>query len=344
MDANQIERLLHRLGVGKIRRGASWVSSACPLAFARHSSGTDTHPSFSISIDAGGESRCNCLACGYHGPLLALLWKLNRTDLFDEVVKGNWPRPRDDKDERVSRSDLGGRLEKSVYWSTEVVSQPMPVPKNEILSEDSLREFQPIPAEVWTYLREKRGLSEASIRLWGLGYHRKQGRISIPVRDEDGNLVAISGRAFRGQEPKYLHSRFKRDLVLYGEHLVERGHTGYLCEGFFQALAISDAGYPNAVARMGTHLSRWQRDKILKYFTTVVVVEDGDKAGRESAELIRLQLASHVETVIAHFPDKEDADSVSRDHLHSILLGVFSTPNDLTIASLPDTKQTLTEG
>lgn len=320
MNTTDIETFLHAAGCERISTNGVWVRSSCPLARWTHSSGSDRSPSFAIRVNAGGESRCRCLGCGFAGPLTTLAFRMNRSDLARLAVKGNMPNPADLSDE-PDENDLRARVERvqGAYWGAPLTRPEEP--KNEILDDAMLNEFQPMPPDVLEHL-QGRGITALSIAQWEIGYHRAKRRISIPIRDENGKLVGLSGRLYKGREdiPKYLHSRFKRDLVLYGEHMVEKGGVGYLTEGFFQTIAITQAGFPGAVGRMGTHLSKWQIEKLKRFFTALVVVPDGDKPGRDSARLVQQMLQHSMPVVIAAMPDKCDADSIPHTQLMEILI------------------------
>lgn len=311
MDAGQIAAFLHAAQCSKVRAGPEWVKSTCPVAHLRHAGGRDEHPSFAVRIEPDGESRCRCLACGYSGPLYPLAWKLGRPDLFDLAQVNNVGEWGDEVP-----VGLRGKVEQMVgnYWAE--TRQPrdladlLPtVPKNEPLDESVLEEFQPIPKWVGQYLHD-RGMHEGTIKAWELGYHPKKGRLSIPIRDVDGNLVALSGRALKDQQPKYLHSKFKRDLVLYGKYMSEDSDTAYLCEGFFQAIAIWQLGKRGSLARMGTHLSKNQEKIIIDGFKELVIVPDGDKAGYESAALLAQRLCDRIPVRVAPMPEGFDADTL----------------------------------
>lgn len=322
MDAGQIEVFLRRAGCEKIKRTTEWVKSTCPVARWAHSGGRDARPSFAVRIVPGGESRCKCLGCGYSGPLYPLAWKLGFPELLDLGTRNNAPDLSGwDEEEAVFKAVSSSRVE---YWSSvsSMSRKVTPLEKrseNPTLGESELEAFSCTPSFIRRIV-ESRGVTEESMKLWELGLFARGNRMAIPIRREDGKLVGISGRAMGGQEPKYLHSKgFQRDLVLYGEHMVVPGKTGYLCEGFFQAIAITQVGIPNAVARMGTHLSKWQVEKIRRWFPKLVIVADGDEAGRKSAELIRASLGMSMPVEIVDVPDGMDADSLGSERLKSLL-------------------------
>jgi len=177
--------------------------------------------------------------------------------------------------------------------------------KYDTLPESTLTRLQDLPQEALDYLTgPRRHLNELAVRLWGLRWDAGKRRVIIPIRDWKGKLVATTGRCLdqrieplrprdRGlppiwgpeQQPKFLHSKgFKRDFFLFGEHLVKKGEMGILVEGHFDAIYLRTVGYSNAVAVMGSHLSRIQVEKALKMFSEVVIFPDGDEAGGLAAE------------------------------------------------------------
>jgi DNA primase len=146
----------------------------------------------------------------------------------------------------------------------------------------------------------------------------------IPIRDETQTCVAISGRSMSHDvRPKYLHSRFKRNRVLYGEDKVVRGRVGFLCEGFFHVMWLHQLGYANAVARMGTALSTEQAQKLVTYFTELVIIPDGDAPGRASAEQISLLLKNRINVRVVSMPDDRDIDGLSEASVHGLLGSTF---------------------
>lgn len=326
MDVPQIEAFLRAAGCDKIRVRSEWVVSTCPLAFQRHAGGRDEHPSFGILIAPGGESRCRCFACEYHGPLYPIAYRLNSPRLFALASTGNLPDMSSLPDAPVKRaSGLTGRIDGvPPYWMTalpptRVGAKRIEVLENEVLPESLLEAFYPLPDYVRDHLVNVRNIHPDAIEKWGIGYHVTSKRIAIPIRNVLGQLVAISGRAFGDQQPKYLHSRFKRDAVLYGEHLPVESETAYLCEGFFQAIALWQNGYTNPFARMGTHLSRAQQDRLCSSFREVVIVPDGDKAGLTSAVGVAEALRSRVLVRIADMDPGKDADTVTPQRLRELV-------------------------
>ncbi|MDQ2986669.1 MAG: DNA primase [Armatimonadota bacterium] len=116
-------------------------------------------------------------------------------------------------------------------------------------------------------------------------------RLMFPIRDEQGRLVAFSGRSMDGTEPKYINSResplFHKGSVLFGLHLarplLKDSRRAVLVEGQMDVIACQRAAVP-AVAPLGTALTEAQAQKLKRSCDEVVVFYDGDHAGRAAAE------------------------------------------------------------
>lgn len=353
MNVGEIRMFMELLGVARISVGSRWVRSTCPLNHL-HSGGIDKQPSFAISINPDDKSNCNCQACGYKGDLLALLWRKLadrrrvRAELVDFLVTHNkldLDRFEDEPPE-LKKGDLAGRLRRArkyvprEYTPREYAPHkarksnfvhPDDEPQAEVPESTIKKMIADMPEKVRSYLTREpnkglgikgRNLNLETVVDWELGWHPLQRRICIPIRDEGGKLVAISGRKFDDdmKGPKYMHSRFKRDRVLFGEHRhVKEIRVGYLFEGFYQVMFTSQLGYKNALARMGTHLSRQQTEKLVNWFDHVIIVPDGDKAGRDSAERIAHDLSVLMFTTVTGMPRGKDADTLNPAELIELL-------------------------
>lgn len=328
---------LQRLGCERITTGSRWVRSTCPLEYA-HRGGRDRNPSFAISIDSGDTSSCRCQACGYFGDLMPLAWKLNKPTIMAYLAKHNAVNPdRPERERDIDPSDLQGRVAHArtyvpAYDRRSNFVHPDDEPQAEVPEEVLAQMIADMPEEVLDYLTRApdpvlgikgRNLTRLTIAEWELGWHPIQRRICIPIRDVEGKLVAVSGRVYPEDRdgPKYLHSRFKRDRVLFGEHLRDATVSkGYLFEGFFQVIFTAQCGFKNPLARMGTHLSRQQVEKLVAWFDHLVIVPDGDKPGQESALRIQATLDTLIPQItIADMPRGKDADSLPPDQLRHLL-------------------------
>jgi len=144
-----------------------------------------------------------------------------------------------------------------------------------------------------------RGIDESTAQHFGVGYYGGngflRGRVVVPIHNEQGELVAYSGRAIGPTKPKYrLPAGFRKSHLLFNLHrAIEKGRrTLILVEGFFDTFKIHQAGYPNVAALMGSQLSGRQATLLGTYFDQVVLMLDADLAGKAATAVIGNALRS----------------------------------------------------
>lgn len=175
------------------------------------------------------------------------------------------------------------------------------------------------------YLKE-RGVTAETAEYFGIGFFPRKGlmanRIVIPIHNEDGLLVAYAGRGLDQTEPKYLFpARFRKSLVLFNLlRAAQCGQTVVLVEGFFDCLNVHQAGLPCVVALMVCKLSRCQEQLLEKYFRDVVVLMDGDKAGRRAGAAIAVRLVSKVSTRLVEIPTGSQPDQLGADQIRCLCI------------------------
>lgn len=180
------------------------------------------------------------------------------------------------------------------------------------------------------YQRVREDFSEEEIFQSGL-FHLSEGnlvfdafqdRIMFPLADDQGRVIAFSGRVWKegavndqGQVAKYKNSRataiFNKSYELY--HLdkalpvIKKSHEVYLMEGFMDVIAAYQSGIENAVASMGTALTSDHVRHLGKYTKKVVIAYDGDKAGQAATAKAIDELGTlSVEIIV--FPEQLDPD------------------------------------
>ncbi|MCG3204349.1 MAG: DNA primase [Elusimicrobia bacterium] len=140
------------------------------------------------------------------------------------------------------------------------------------------------------YLKEKRGLTDETIKKYGLGWDNVRRRVSIPVRDERGRLVNI--RLYSSlKTPKMINLKGHGTTPrLYGadELLKHEGKQVLLCEGELDRLLLQQQGF---MAVTSTHGCSSFRGEWIPLFKDkhVVVVYDCDSEGQASVEAIVLK-------------------------------------------------------
>lgn len=116
-------------------------------------------------------------------------------------------------------------------------------------------------------------------------------RIMFPLHDISGHVVGFSGRIYDDSNlNKYLNTKetiiFKKGECLYNYHIA-REYARKLkfvivVEGFMDAIRLSQIGYKNVIALMGTAMTSEQMQLVKKLSTNVYLSLDGDGPGQNA--------------------------------------------------------------
>jgi len=216
----------------------------------------------------------------------------------------------------MESTDIPGAAKKLLEWFPQNGEPKPETPKTEpapVPAENKPLSFELKGISYHPYL-ESRGISKEVAAKFGVGFFpgkgSMEGRIVIPIRNENGALVAYAGRSLSGEEPRYrVPAGFQKSQVLYNRFAVT-GEVVILVEGFFDCIRVSSAGFP-CVALMGSTLSETQ-EKLLT-FKRIILLLDGDEAGQNATAQILPRLAKrhYVRTVeIAGQPDSLSVDEI----------------------------------
>jgi DNA primase len=176
------------------------------------------------------------------------------------------------------------------------------------------------------YVRQ-RGLKEETARHFGVGFFPGRGSMSqkcvVPIHNDRGELIAYAGRSVDGSEPKYkLPAGFKKSDVLFNLHrarLAARSDTPMIVvEGFFDCMKVHQAGFPVVVGLMGSSMSDTQQN-LLATWPRVILLLDGDAAGREGALAIAPRLMARSFVKVINLADGKQPDQLSSDEIKTLL-------------------------
>jgi len=152
----------------------------------------------------------------------------------------------------------------------------------------------------------------------GTYYDRFRGRLMIPIEDTEGRVIAFGGRVMDQGDPKYLNSP-ESPVYIKGRHLYGLNRSkefirkeGYaiLVEGYFDFLALWNAGVHSVVASLGTALTKEQVALLRRYTQKVYITFDSDEAGRKALiRSLELFLAADVDAWAVSLPQGCDPDS-----------------------------------
>ncbi|MCV0397631.1 MAG: DNA primase [Rhizobiaceae bacterium] len=118
-------------------------------------------------------------------------------------------------------------------------------------------------------------------------------RIMFPIEDARGRVIAFGGRAMSADVPaKYMNSPdtelFHKGNVLFNFARARKVAAGkekpvIAVEGYMDAIALSQAGFGNVVAPLGTALTENQLELLWRMSGEPVLCFDGDSAGLRAA-------------------------------------------------------------
>jgi DNA primase len=157
-------------------------------------------------------------------------------------------------------------------------------------------------------------------------FDRFRRRITFPIANESGKIVAFGCRALGDDQPKYLNSPetpiYSKSSVLYhmdrAKEAIRRQDFAILVEGYMDAIAVARAGIANVVASCGTSLAEPQIKLLGRFTKRVIVNYDPDAAGQAATERsISLLLEQDFEVRVLALPaigdKKADPDLFIRE-------------------------------
>jgi DNA primase len=155
----------------------------------------------------------------------------------------------------------------------------------------------------------------------GRYYDRFRDRLMIPIEDVEGRVIAFGGRAMEQAEPKYINSP-ESPLYTKGRHFyglnrardfIRREGYAVLVEGYFDFIALWNAGFQAVAASLGTALTREQAQLLRRYTQKVFIAFDADEAGQKaSVRSFGIFLDADMDVRVITLPDGCDPDDCLR--------------------------------
>jgi len=304
MDVSQEIYDIARMYLRKVQRsGPDNVMASCPF----HGGGEERHPSFALSLTKG---LFFCHSCHAKGSLYTFLRKLDlgRQEiqirygwLLDEASK-NIPATPDPKRPANVWVSLETAIDESLLG----------------LFEHDVNHLLP-------------GFEEETLKYFDVGWDGWHQRLTYPVHDMQGALVALSGRAIHSNErPKYkiyteeykawglpVRKEWDKRSVLWNGYQVypsvfmssPTDSFVMVVEGFKAAMWVWQAGIRNVVALLGSYMS-WEQQWILERLgVPVYLFLDNNRPGKrgqlDAAE--RLQ-RSGCSVRLVEYPERIEDD------------------------------------
>jgi DNA primase len=290
-----------------VRRGRNYTG-LCPF----HNEKT---PSFSVNEDKGF---FHCFGCGEHGNVIDFVMKTEGWS-FPEAVErlatdAGMELPtrdaRDEQREKAQRSlhevmelaasffeqELKGSrgARARAYLEGRQIVGPAVAPFRIGFSPDSRSALKEHLLASGVSIED---MVEAGLLIvpddGGAPYDRFRGRVMFPIIDPRGRVIAFGGRTLDPDgKPKYLNSPetslFKKSMVLFNfgsaRKAVTQGAQLVAVEGYVDVISLVAAGFPGAVAPLGTALTEEHLEMMWRIVPEPILCFDGDSAGLKAAQ------------------------------------------------------------
>ena len=333
-NSSILDVVTHYLGAGSIKKQGKNYVCLCPFH-------DDKHPSMSLDIR---RNIFHCWSCNEKGGVLEFIIKykkLSKMDALKELASiSNIQLPTDIKsnstpsiknkfpDEINALSDLSKFYQ--LMLASNYGSEARDYLKKRNLDEETIKHFEigfapsdnkkSIDALEKKYsipVLENAGILSSSNKM----EDRLFNRITFPLKDTSGVIVAFSGRAIeKNDTAKYINysdtSLFTKGDLLFN-YYDAKNHTKnsqfiYIVEGYMDAIAYYRANIKAVVATMGTALTSTQIKLIKNLGVEVRLSFDTDIPGQTNQIKIMNQLLSNNIKVncVKPFTKYKDADEV----------------------------------
>lgn len=157
--------------------------------------------------------------------------------------------------------------------------------------------LKPIPEKILSYFEpyvndmfNEDGVGYDTQIEFEIGYDELTNRITIPIRDDLGNLVGVKARYFYREVPedeqKFMYiEKCARSQILYGLYktinFIKKAHRVFVVEAEKGVQQLYDKGYFEAVATGGSKISKNQIDKLTRLCVPIIFVFDKDITKKE---------------------------------------------------------------
>ena len=301
-------------------------------------------PSFTVSESKGF---FHCFGCGAHGDVIGFVMRVEGLRFPEAVEKlageAGLAMPRNSPEERERerrRADLYEVVEAACCWFQEQLARREGRPVRDYLagrgvSDDAVATFRlgfaPDRRGALRQALNARGMGDDQLAAAGLIKQPEDGgpprdtffnRLIFPIPDRRGRVIAFGGRALGDSPAKYLNSPetelFHKGRVLYNLDRARRAaHDGapvVVVEGYMDVIALWQAGFPAAVAPLGTAVTGEQVEVLWRLGSEPVICLDGDAAGQRAGfrlvERALPVLRPGYSLAFAYLPVDEDPDSL----------------------------------
>jgi DNA primase len=369
-----LEELRRRLSIfdlvgrkTRLTRRGNQATGLCPFH-------NEKSPSFHVYDD--DEPHYHCFGCGAHGDVITFVMQTEGLEFRDAIERlageAGLEVPKDTPQERERaerQASLGTVMEAAcAFFEKQLAgSGGAAYLQRRGVSPEAVRRFRlGFSPDSRTALKSHlAGLKipealaiEAGMLIkpedGGPSYDRFRGRVMFPIADAKGRIIAFGGRTLGDDKPKYLNSPetplFSKGRVLYNLNHAQKAARDkneiVVVEGYMDVIALSETGFPQAVAPLGTALTEQQIELLWRMAPEPILCFDGDAAGQKAAARAVERglpiLKPGLSLRFAWMPAGQDPDDLARSGGAAAVRAVFDRAEPLvqvaweqTLASRP---------
>lgn len=308
-------------------------------------------PSFTVSPK---KQFYHCFGCHAHGNAISFLMeydKLEFVEAIEELASLHGlevPREKSTLDEKTrvsfkTKRNLYELMQEIAKFYQEQLTQNIPAQnylQQRGLSIEIIQRFQIgfSPQQSSFFIKKFATNREEIQKLFDVGmvnkresgelFDRFRQRVTFPIRDRRGRVIAFGGRIITQSDnrPKYLNSpesvTYHKGYELYGLfealQINDSPEMLVIVEGYMDVVALAQFGVDYAVASLGTATTTEQLQLAFRSTEQIICCYDGDRAGRDAAwralENALPLLEDGRQLKFIFLPEKEDPDSFIRQY------------------------------
>lgn len=268
-----------------VQRRGNEIKASCPFAASRHANGLDENPSFTVNLQKG---TYYCNSCGSKGNVQVFY-----RELYGLSSEQAW-------------LDLGDALKIERPNS----SKPARPDIEPGLATEYHSTLMGLTGPIRTMLRERRGLTDDTVRRFQLGWDGQ--RLTIPIYDEFNTLVNFRLYKWNSTDDAWKvinyedeHGNRYGEVRLYGiENLLDESVEEVVyCEGELDRICAEQHGFAAVSATSGAGSWKPEWTKYFRGKKKVYIVQDNDDAGRRAAAKLCDKLYRVVDCYVVQWPE-----------------------------------------
>lgn len=288
-----------------------------------------------------------CFGCGEAGDSISFIMKIENVNYPEAVEKLAYLCNFTLTYERTSDRDstIFKHLENiASYYQSKIDKNILSYLQNRNINDESIKRFKlgfsGSSADFVAFLSKNKMPFDKLLEVGVIGqkdrqyYAKFNNRIMFPIFDINGKVLGFGGRILGNENTaKYINSQqskiFNKSRLLYGYNFAKESifkeRKIIVVEGYIDVIMLHQAGFKNAVATLGTALTKEHLPLLSRGEVDILLCYDGDNAGLNAAFKASMILAEKSGGVVIFKDGKDPADMV-KDNRIDELKSLFSEP------------------